>query len=178
MTTLLLHQNTCECTKSELALFDMPPTQITQEKGLWTEYHPLTNAADGGPIEFQVSGTDEYIDLANSNLFVRAKITKADGSNLDDGQDVGPVNNWMHSLFSQVDILLNGKVISPSSNTYPYRCMIETLLNYGDDAKKSQLSAQLFYKDTARKMEVVKPTEDDATANRGLKARYEFTKGL
>lgn len=83
MATSLLHQDTCECTKSELAIFDMPPTQITQEKGQWTAYHPITNTLDGGPLEFQISGNDEYIDLANSQLFVRAKITKADGSNLD-----------------------------------------------------------------------------------------------
>ena len=176
MATSLLHQDTCECTKSELAIFDMPPTQITQEKGQWTAYHPITNTLDGGPLEFQISGNDEYIDLANSQLFVRAKITKADGSNLDADQNVGPVNNWLQSLFSQVDVLMNGKVISPSSNTYPYRCMIETLLNYGNDAKESQLTAQLFYKDTAGKMDVVRPTEANATANLGLKARYEFTK--
>ena len=176
MATSFLHQDTCECTKSELSILDLPPTQITQERGQWSEYHPISNVTDSGPLEFQVSGTDEYIDMSNSQLFIRAKITKADGSDLDPDQAVGPVNNWLHSLFSQVDVLLNGKVISPSSNTYPYRCMIETLLNYGNDAKESQLTSQLFYKDTAGKMDVVKPTEVNANANLGLKARYQFTK--
>jgi len=31
--------------------------------------------------------------------------------------------------------------------------MLETLLSYGEDAKKSQLSAELFYKDDAGNME-------------------------
>ena len=176
MASSFLHYDSCECTKSELELFEVPPTQITEEKGQWTEYHLVSNPADGGPLEFQVAGTDEYIDLSNSQLYVRAKITKADGTAIDDDVDVGPVNNWLHSLFSQVDITMNGKVVSPATNTYPYRAMIETLLNYGDEAKKSQLTCQLYHKDSAGKMDVVKPTEVDANANMGLKARYEFTK--
>jgi len=36
-----------------------------------------------------------------------------------------------------------------SSNTYPYRAHIETLLSFGPAAANSQLSASLWYKDTA-----------------------------
>ena len=54
--------------------------------------------------------------------------------------------------------------------------MIETLLNYGEEAKTSQLSMAFCYEDTPGKMDVVNPVEDDAEANKGLKARYEFTK--
>ena len=54
--------------------------------------------------------------------------------------------------------------------------MIETLLNYGEDAKSSQLSMSLFFKDTPGKMDAVNPVADDDDANQGLKARYTFTK--
>ena len=54
--------------------------------------------------------------------------------------------------------------------------MIETLLNYGEDAKSSQLSMALFYKDTPGKMDAVNPVADEDDANLGLKARYVFTK--
>ena len=54
--------------------------------------------------------------------------------------------------------------------------MIESLLNYGEEAKTSQLSMAMFYKDTAGKMNVVNPLAADDEANLGLKARYEFTK--
>ena len=54
--------------------------------------------------------------------------------------------------------------------------MIETLLNYGGDAKSSQLSMALFYKDTPGKMDIMDPLADDDDANLGLKARYAFTK--
>ena len=38
------------------------------------------------------------------------------------------------------------------------------------------MSMAMFYKDTAGKMDVVNPGAEDADANMGLKARYEFTK--
>ena len=51
-----IHEGSCECTKSELDLFSVPPTQTSMEQGSWVEYHPLTTVRDGGPIEFEISG--------------------------------------------------------------------------------------------------------------------------
>jgi len=124
------------------------------------EYHFLTAVRDGGPIEFEISGSGEdYIDFANTVLYVKAKITANNGDNLAADAAVGPTNLFLHSLFSQVDISLNGTLVTPSTNTYPYRAMLETLLSYGEDSKKSQLTSALFYKDTAGRMDaVVLPT--------------------
>ena len=52
-----VHEQSCECTKSELDLFSVPPTQTSIESGTWAEYHPLSSITDGAPIEFEVSGT-------------------------------------------------------------------------------------------------------------------------
>ena len=69
---------------------------------------------DGGPIEFEISGSGEdYIDFANSVLYVKAKITANNGGNLAADAEVGPVNLFLRSLFSQVDISLNGTLITP-----------------------------------------------------------------
>lgn len=165
-----------ECSKSELDLFAVPSVQTNIEKGQWVEYFPVSNITDSGPIEFNVSGSgEEYTDLRQAWIFVKAKITKADGSNIDSSTDkVGPVNLFLQSLFSQVDISLNEKVISDSTNTNPYRAMVSTLLTYGPDAKKSQLTAELFYKDTAGKMDVADPVA--TSHNSGLNTRYKFTK--
>ncbi|CAH3126509.1 unnamed protein product [Porites lobata] len=177
VTMAFVYHESRECTKSELDLFTIPATQTSIHKGQWIEYHPLSNITDNGPIEFNVSGTgEEYLDLARTQLYVKAKITKANGTALDADIQVGPVNLFLHSLFSQVDVSLNERLISGSTNTYPYRAMIESLLNYGEEAKTSQLSMAMFYKDTAGKMNVVNPLAADDEANLGLKARYEFTK--
>jgi hypothetical protein len=42
---------------------------------------------------------DDYIDLANTYLFVEAQIIEDDDIALDGGADVGPVNLWMHFYF-------------------------------------------------------------------------------
>jgi hypothetical protein len=104
-----IHQDARECTKSELHLFSTPLTQVSVDNGTFVKYHPFSSLADGTPIEFEVSSSGEdYIDFANSYLYVRAKITKADGKNLEAADNVGPVNNFLHSLFSQVDVSFNG----------------------------------------------------------------------
>jgi len=86
--------------------------------------------SDGWSIEFDVSGTgDDYIDFANTMLYVKAKVTQDNGNNLAANAEVGLVNLFLHSLFLQVDISLNGTLITSSTNTYPYRAMLETLLS-------------------------------------------------
>ena len=97
-----VHHESQECTKSELDLFTIPATQTSITKGQWIEYHPLSNITDSGPIEFSVSGSgEEYLDLARTLLFLKAKITKANGTALDLNEQVGPVNLFLHALFSQ-----------------------------------------------------------------------------
>ncbi|KAJ8034944.1 hypothetical protein HOLleu_21981 [Holothuria leucospilota] len=137
----LVHDHSCECAKSELDLFTIPPTQTSIERGDWKEYRPLSTINTGGPIEFYVSGSgEEYIDFDQPQLYVRAKITKKDESALEGDDAVGPVNLFLHSLFNQVDVALSGREISSATPTYPYRAMIETLLNQGGVKKEIQRS--------------------------------------
>ena len=106
----------------------------------------MTTVADDSPIEFDISGTGEdYIDFGNTMLYVKAKVTALDGTNPPADAAFGPVNLFLHSLFSQVDISLNDTLITASTNTYPYRAMMETLLNFCGDAKSSQLTSALYY---------------------------------
>jgi hypothetical protein len=60
----LVHQNSCDCTKSELDLFGVPPTQTSVEHGYWEQKGLTSTLTDQGPYEFAVSGAgDDYIDL-------------------------------------------------------------------------------------------------------------------
>ena len=63
---------------------------------------------------------DYYIDLANTFLYVRAAIVKANGTAITAQSNVAPVLNWLHSLWSQVDLSLNNTLVTQSNNTYPY----------------------------------------------------------
>ena len=144
MTMAFVHRQSCEGFKSELDLFGVAPTQTSIVRSQWVEHQPTASLNSGGPIEFLIPGTgDEYLDFANIYLIVKTKVTSAAGADLDPATTVGPVNNWLHSLFNQVNVYLNGTLVTPSSNTYAYRSYIETLLSYGIEAKKSQLASQL-----------------------------------
>ena len=141
----LVHQNSCECTKSELDLFGVPPTQTSVEHGYWEQKGLTSTLTNQGPYEFAVSGAgDDYIDLFNTYLFVEAQIVNTDGSNLEPDTDVGPVDLWMHSLFSDVSVSLSEKLVSPPTSMYPYRAYIENLLSYGPAAKESQLTGVMW----------------------------------
>ena len=85
------------------------------------------------------------------------------------GVAIGPTNLFLHSLFSQIDMYLNDKLITSSVSTYAYRAYQETLLSYGKAAKDTQLTAFLWYKDTAGRME--NATIDVAGANSGFNTR-------
>jgi len=129
----------------------LPADSVQHGEGQLKEYHPLTTVADGSPIEFDVDASGEdYIVFANTMLYVKAKITRGDGTNLAVDSPIGPSNLFLHSLFSQVDVSFNGTLIIDSTNTYPYRAIIKTLVSYGEDAKRTQLTSGLFYKKTAR----------------------------
>jgi hypothetical protein len=43
--------------------------------GMFVEYHPISSFTNGAPIEFEVSSSgDDYIDFANSYLYVRVRV--------------------------------------------------------------------------------------------------------
>ena len=55
-------------------------------------------------IEFTVeSANDLYLDLHNSRLHVIAKITKADGTNID-ANSAAPINLTLHSMFREIGL--------------------------------------------------------------------------
>ena len=148
---------------------------MSLEKWLWIDHQPVPSVSDGGPNTFLSPGTEDYVDLAKTILVVRTKLTKANRNDLDADEKVGIVNNFLHSLFKQVDVFLKEKQVTQATGTYAYRACLETLLNYGPAEKQSQLTAAMFYKDTAGKMDVADPTAIAATANMGLKKRYAFS---
>ncbi|XP_064641994.1 uncharacterized protein F54H12.2-like [Lineus longissimus] len=183
----LVHENSAPSTKSELDIFQLPPTQIAVDLAQWVEFRPLNTLTDGGPIEFVVKGEpDNYLDLAHTQLYIKLRVIKKDGTNLTQetvdadgnktaGSKVAPVNLLLHSLFSQADVSFNDRLISPSSNTYPYRGYLETLLSYGAEAKGTHLGQALWIKDEAGKFDVNDPWAD--APNSGLVKRYNSIKG-
>ena len=114
-------------------------------------------------------------------MHVKAKITAADRANLNADVQVGPVNLWLHALFSQVEVFLNNKLVTPSSTAYPYRAYtqslyIETILNFNKNAKDSHLTSALIYENEAGKMDSVNPLAEAAKVNTGLIEHHAHTR--
>jgi hypothetical protein len=150
-----IHKSSLECAKSELDLMHTPETQAMILSGKWVDYHPISVLDGDGPIEFQIAASsDEYTDLGQTYLHLQAQIIdNTTNALITNTAKVGPTNLLLHSMFNQVDVSLNNILVTSSVNTYAYRAMIETLLNYGEDAKRNHLQSGLYYKDTPGKMD-------------------------
>ena len=122
-------------------------------------------------MALKVSGSGkEFLDLARLYLYLKVKVSKADGSNLD-----GFANYPIASLFNQMDVISGGKLISSATNTYAHPSILEVLLSYDKEAAESQLGCWLFCKDTGGQMEEMDITADPVL-NTGLGTRNEWTK--
>ncbi|XP_071578687.1 uncharacterized protein F54H12.2-like [Temnothorax nylanderi] len=177
-----LHTHSSECLKSELDFFSLPPTQTSIESSQWIYYKPITSLGDDAPIEFVIPGHGEdYLDLTHTMLSLRIRVeTSPLAGGGGDGQTstpggpafkVGPVNHLLHSMFNQIDVYFNQKLVSPPNNAYAYRAYIEALLNYSSPAKTSHLTSCLWDMDTPGLMDAL---VDSETPNPALvrRARY------
>ena len=112
-----------------------------------------------------------YIDL-NIRLYICGKLTEADGSKLDATDYSALTNNFLHSLFSQCSITLNGVKISSAAEVYHYRAYLETLRTYGSDDAASDLTNAYWYLDNGYML----PCDPTATftdeTNQGFIARW------
>lgn len=138
-----------EAQPSGLDLFSLPPTQTAVSNMYYDEQRSTSQLTGNAPIEFTIAAQNslEYVDLKRSKLYLRVRIKHANGSFLKATEYVGPVNLFLQSLFSQVDVTIQNKLVTSTTTHYPYKSMIQTLLSYGSDAKKSQLTTQLWIKD-------------------------------
>ena len=170
----LINTNSPEATVSNLDLFTVPATQTAIVKSNYIDYYPVSElSGDAAPLEFNISGAGaDYISLRDTLLYLKVKIVKSDNSNLTKENKVGFVNLPLQSMFSQIDVSLNQKLVSSANNNYMYKAYISKLLNFGTESKTTQLTSELFFKDRAGFM------NDPNTltgSNTGLLYRAEYT---
>ena len=91
-----IHEQSFECAKTELDVYLVPPTQTS------IEYHPLSSITDSGPIEFDISSSEQnYLDFANTQLLVKGKITRGNGDDITETDDVGESTCFYVAYFSK-----------------------------------------------------------------------------
>ena len=95
----LVHPSLAESTTSQLDLFLVSLSQTSLKDGSFTEYHLISVLTSTCPIEFTVSAENSnYIDLANSFLYVRASVTMSNGADLAKTAEIAPECNFLHTL--------------------------------------------------------------------------------
>ena len=157
---------------SELDLFARPPVQTSVDHTMLKDHYPVSGMIESGPIEFNItSSADEYLDLSDSYIHITAHVSDQNVKGKADDDTFAPANLFIHSLFSQIDVSINGKLVSSSTNTYAYRAYIETLLSYGRAYKRSYLTNSLWYKDTADHFDALAEAD-----NKGAHKRRELLK--
>ena len=82
--------------------------------------------------------------LPLTRLHGTCKIVRKDGTPVDNTVDFSIVNLFPHTLFSQIDLEIEGVNLTNQDNLYPYKAYLESLLTYGQDAKASHLTTSHF----------------------------------
>lgn len=142
----------CPCTLNETELFDPIPKQIVLSSTREDFCEP-TNGINDNTLLFDIVGSEEFIDLNDIALSVTVKITKTDGTNLAATDIIAPGNNWLHNMFSDIQLTVGSKVIEGGQKLYPYKAYFYNLLSHDSNTKRTQLAASGWYKDTAGKFD-------------------------
>jgi hypothetical protein len=130
---------------SESDVLTRKPIQHAVQATDVVNYKPIA-PIEHSDLQFLIP-TDFYTYVEpDIKFYIRGKLTKADGTALDETDHTAGKNNFLHSLFIQFIIALNGVNITQPGDRYNYRAYLETIL-YGNDAASSHLANSYWYKD-------------------------------
>lgn len=146
--------NTSEAIHDEkVALFMTPPINEAENKVKWIEHDPsFMNQKGYSAVQFNIAGTGpQYTDLSRTYLKIKLKITDEDGETLfvqNEDQSALPIDQILHSMWSNVEIRLNQVLVTSSDSNYMYKAYLKTLLNYNTMSKEKQLHSIGFTGET------------------------------
>ena len=157
--------------KHELALFQSGPIEKAIQETTWINHRPVSQISNNSIIEFNINGTSShYVLLSKTRLHVKVRLLKDDGEPVASTDNVALVNLSLHSLFRQVDIMLNQQNITTGVGVnYAYKAIIDTLLNYDHGEKDSMLQSEGYFKDSGFSM-------NNTQTNAGHVQRRNLTK--
>lgn len=119
---------------------------------------PPVSMNQTGPYDFPiVQRGDFYVQMNQIRLYMRLKVTTDSNSDITEEDGVGVVNLLPNSLFSAIDLEVNGKLMTELQNTHAhYKSYLETILSYSPNSGTGPLQASLFQMDEAANFDDVK----------------------
>jgi hypothetical protein len=157
--------------RGEYGIFDQQGYDMTLESSISTTYHPINPLSDGSDITFVIpESTQRYTDPSTIRFYGRARILTSAGVAHADTVIIAPVNNFMHSLFSDVGIKLNETPITHPSSYYPHRAFIERSLLFSKEFNQTQSTNAMYFRDDD-------PTSTSSTGGGSFQKRFDLSKG-
>ena len=141
-----------------LAVFASPPINSSIERLHYIHIRSSNQLDRTGPLHFVISGSsNEYIDLSRTQLYVKLKVVKkvpaaATTSSLALPDLVSLINIPVHTIWSQVDITLNGTPLSSDGVMYPYKAYLNTILKRVLGEEPAGMDSELFHLDDFTQM--------------------------
>jgi hypothetical protein len=131
-----------------------------------------TSISNNGPytFTFEPLGT-QFIQLWTARMFIKAKVTKEDGSAIANTDKVAIVNNFGASYLQNSRVAINGQTFSELSNSHlGQKDMIHTLMSFGYESLNTHLKAAQFHIDTAGRFDTYATSGDNKNAGLATRA--------
>ena len=133
-----------ELAASQFDLFDNVEVETGVKKIHTQTFHPISSTSSKGPFTFEIPPDPEkFTDVESIRLHGRMRIRKNNAGtliNLPAAEKVSVVNNIFNSLWSSINVRLNGtEITDPSSRWYSYKSYFENLLSYSSATKENIL---------------------------------------
>lgn len=159
---MALHELSSVAVLDQFGLWGVPPTQVSVDRDITSDYRPVAVLKADQPITFVVgSAVDEYMVLSESYFYLKFRInlTKDDKSSVvaDDWKTVYPANNLLYSFFKSLEIMIGDKVITLNSQNIAYRAYFDIKLGFSSAAKKGHLSTQFWIDDKSKRSTFIRP---------------------
>ena len=131
-----------EVSSNEFDLFAPIEVEHSIGKAYDLSYRPIASTDGKGPFTFEIpQDPHKFIAAETIRLIGHMRIRKVetDGTvkNISSNDSVSCVNNIFQSLWSQIDVYINGTSITdPSEKWYAYKAYLENLLSYSTASKQ------------------------------------------
>jgi hypothetical protein len=159
MTHLVAHSRSAGVKNPMLDLFKVPPTDLSMVASRHVVINPFTTGVN--PIIFNIAAQQDFINLNDSYFEIELRLQLDNGTDLAAANLVTLANNLAHSLFKQINVRLNGTLISPQTDTYHHKAFIDALLNHDRDDGNTILKPEGWFNG----LQIRDQTENALTAN-------------
>ena len=169
MTDMIPHARSAGARNPYLNMFKVTPTDLSMSSRRFVRIIPFNVGIN--PVTFQVDPQEDFIDMKESYFELELRVMKDNNAALAAADLIGLANNLAHTLFKQINVRLNGTLISPQTDTYHLKAFIEAVLNDDRDDGSTILAPEGWYNN----LDVPDDGEADAyTANMLNPAHADF----